>query len=114
MQHIEHPLDKYILTTKAQLTALTGEQEIDTSLLQLQCLEKFANLQGYRLERGLFVNDNPACKVTTLNNMVALYNNTMKSMGEHLKHHGFIEKVYLSGRNLRSNTVVMHHRVKFL
>lgn len=112
----EHPLDKYIAACKAQLMRLPAEnmQVFDTTLLQLMCLEKFANSQGYRIESGLFVTDNAAYRVMTLNNMVALYNNTMTAMGEVLKHHSFIEKVYLSGRNLRHPVVTMQHKVKFL
>lgn len=116
MQHVEHILDKYIQVTKHCLTALPDDHPHveDTTLLQLQCLEKFANFQGYRIDNGLFISDNPAYRVITLNNIVALYNNTMKAMGDQLKDLGFIERVYLSGRNLRNRVVVMQHKVKFL
>lgn len=116
MQYQEHIHDKYIFTTKARLDALPDDnrETFDTGQLQLQCLEKFANLQGYRIIDGLITIDNPASKVISLNNMVALYNNTMRSIGERLKGQGFIETVYLSGRSLRKSIVVMKHKVKFL
>jgi hypothetical protein len=116
MKQNEHPLDKYILSTQAQLMALPAgnTQAYDTSQLQLMCLEKFANFQGYRIEGGLFVIDNPSARILTLDNMRSLYNNTMRYMGESLKGQAFIKKVYLAGRSLRKPVIVTQHWVSFL
>lgn len=116
MQFPEHPLDKYIATFKADLDALPADHlEVeDTEMLQRMCLEKFANSQGYVLADGLFQSDNPAYQTTTLNNMVALYNNTMQVVGEQIEGNLFVETVYLSGRNFRNRVVVQQHKVKFL
>lgn len=116
MQYNEHPLDKYIRTTQAQLMSLPADntQAYDTSQLQLMCLEKFANFQGYRIENGLFVINNAAAGVMTLDNMRSLYNNTMGAMGESLKGQAFIKKVYLAGRSLRKPVTVHQHWVAFL
>ncbi|MCY1459042.1 hypothetical protein D9M71_764810 [compost metagenome] len=89
-------------------------QAYDTSQLQMMCLEKFANFQGYRVENGLFVIDNPAAGVMTLDNMRSLYNNTMNVMGHALKGHAFVKKVYLAGRSLRKPVSVQQHWVTFL
>ena len=116
MQRNEHQLDKYIRFTQAQLMALPADnvQPYDTSQLQLMCLEKFANFQGYQLVDGLFVTDNPAARVLTLDNMRSLYNNTMSTMDEALKGQAFIKKVYLAGRNMRKPVTITQHWVTFL
>lgn len=116
MHQNEHPLDKYILNTRAQLMALPAgnTQAYDTSQLQLMCLEKFANFQGYQIVGGLFVIDNAAAQVLTLDNMRSLYNNTMSTMGESLKGQAFIKKVYLAGRSLRKPVTIQQHWVTFL
>lgn len=116
MQPIEHPLDKYILGTKQQLNAIpdSSTEVFDTSLVQVMCLEKFANYQGYRIEQGLFVQDDPACRVMNLDAMVRLYNITMPNLAGHPARHSFIEKVYLAGRNLRKGVRIQQHRIKFL
>jgi hypothetical protein len=116
MRRIEHHLDKYIFTIMENLKAIPEDntQVYDTSQLQMMCLEKFANFQGYQIQQGLFVIDNPASRVMTLDNMVALYNNTMAAMGESLKGQGFIKKVWLAGRNLRRNVTVRQHKVALL
>ncbi|MDX9668669.1 hypothetical protein [Pseudomonas sp. P8_250] len=116
MQAIEHPLDKYIFHAKHQLSQLPEDntQPYDTSQLQLMCLEKFANFQGYSIEDGLFVTDNKAASILTLDNMRSLYNNTMAIMGDELKGHAFVRKVYLSGRSFRKPVQVQQHWVAFL
>lgn len=112
----EHPLDKYIRNTQAQLMSLPADnkQAYDTSQLQLMCLEKFANSQGYRIEGGLFITDNPAARVLTLDNMRGFYNNTMATMGEVLKGQPLIKTVYLAGRNMRKPVTIQQHWVTFL
>jgi hypothetical protein len=116
MHAIEHPLDKYILHAKHQLSKLPegNKQAYDTAQLQLMCLEKFANYQGYRIEGGLFVTDNPAASVMTLDNMRSLYNNTMSTMGEQLEGHAFVRTVYIAGRSFRKPVKVQQHWVTFL
>lgn len=115
MRHVEHQLDKYIFTIMEQLKALPEDAPVmDTSQLQMMCLEKFANFQGYQIQQGLFVIDNPASRTITLDNMVSLYNNTMEVMGESIKGLGFIKKVHLAGRNLRRSVTVRQHRVTLL
>jgi hypothetical protein len=116
MQAIEHPLDKYIFRAKQQLSQLPADnkQAFDTAQLQLMCLEKFANFQGYRIEDGLFVTENKAASVLTLDNMRSLYNNTMAILGDELKGHAFVRKVYLSGRSFRKPVKLQQHWVAFL
>lgn len=116
MQRAEHPLDKYILATKASLTAIPDDdhQVIDTSFVQMMCLEKFANYQGYTVQNGLFVIDNPANRVMSLDGMVSLYNKVIAAISDHVKEHLFIERVYLAGRNLRKPVTVQKHQIKFL
>lgn len=116
MHHNEHILDKYILATKTALDAIPDEslEVVDTSFVQLMSLEKFANYQGYFIAKGLFVRDSESSPVMTLDKMVALYNNTMKEIGDVLRGHGFVETIYLAGRSLRKPVKVQHHKIKFL
>jgi hypothetical protein len=116
MHHKEHILDKYIMATKTALDSIPDDstEVIDTSFVQMMCLEKFANYMGYFITQGLFVQNNEASRVMTLDNMVALYNNTMKEMDDLLKGHGFVETVYLAGRSLRKPVKIQHHKIKFL
>ena len=116
MTQVEHPQDKFILTQKKFLEELPEDNliEFDTTQLQIACLEKFANSQGYTFKEGLIRTQNPAQQVISLPTLVALYNETMKRVGYKLHGTGLIETVYLSGRSFRRNVRVMCKRVKFL
>jgi hypothetical protein len=117
MHHIEHQLDKYIAIAREQLNALPENSlPVDTTNLQLMCLEKFANIVGYEVRDGLFVCNNPATPVITLTNIVAMYNRTLRNIPIDLpKLNGLmLERVYLSGRSLRKGFKVMKHQVQFI
>lgn len=115
---MKHPLNKYIGYTRSQLESLPqgNTQAYDTSQLQLMCLEKFANHQGYHLVDGLFVTDQPSARVMTLDRMVQWYNDVVPHIadGRSPGSTHFIETVYLRGRNLRRPVKVQQHWVKFL
>lgn len=116
MTQVEHPLDKLILAQKKLLEELPEDNcvEVDTTLLQISCLVKFANSQGYTVEDGLIRTQNPAQQIIALPTLVALYNETMRRCGDKLAGTGLIETVYLSGRSFRRNVRAMCKRVKFL
>lgn len=121
MQHVydNHiKIQKVLIETAARNGVVSA---VDTTLLQVQVLEKFMHGQGYFLnDRGQFEDGNkksPA-KIVTFSTAVRAYNRFFKEADKevlaNITNGVWLERVYLAGKSLSRGIRVMKHMVKFI
>jgi coenzyme F420-reducing hydrogenase delta subunit len=95
------------------------EEEVDTTELQLVCLEKYLNAVGIFRSNDLYYDAVNKFEIVSLNRAVYIYNSNIKEFINRALDRGidvgiFIAKVKIQGKSLKKGFQVQSHRVRFI
>lgn len=116
---LNETVEQWLENFQFQLDSGMIEDEVDTTELQLICLEKYLNAVGIFRSDGLYYDAVNKFEVVSLNRAVHIYNSNIKGFVDGVLNRGidvgiFIAKVKIQGKSLKRGFQVQSHRVRFI
>jgi hypothetical protein len=116
---LNEAIEQWLESFQFQLDSGMIEEEVDTTELQLVCLEKYLNAVGIFRSNDLYYDAVNKFEIVSLNRAVYIYNSNIKEFINRALDRGidvgiFIAKVKIQGKSLKKGFQVQSHRVRFI